>query len=61
MAPINNEDKNRTREQRLEDLKDATKRLAEAKAAKKADAKVHKDNITGIEGEINEIMQQLKD
>lgn len=61
MCPIKDEDNNMTREQLLEALKDATDRLDKAKALRKADLKVHKENISGIEAEIKAIMHRLND
>lgn len=61
MCPIKDEDNNMTREQLLEALKDATDRLDKAKALRKADLKVHKENISGIEAEIKAVMHRLND
>ena len=51
-------DKN-SRDKLLESLEDATRRMKDAKAAKKRDAAVHRGNIKDIQEEIDEIMVQL--
>ena len=45
----------------LECLKDATKCKVEAQAEKKRDAKLHSEQISAIDQEIEEIMEQLAD
>ena len=45
----------------LESLKDATKRKTDAQAAKKRDTRLHNENISSIDQEIEEIMEQLGD
>ena len=48
-----------SREKLLGSLEDSTRRLKEARAAKKRDAAVHRENIGSIQDEIDEIMGQL--
>jgi len=49
-----------TREQLLEALRDANRRLIDAEAAKKRDNKLHGENIKAIKEEIAEYLEQLK-
>jgi len=53
------EEEKSDREQKLESLEDATKRLHKAEAAKKRDAKLHKENCTAIQDEISDILEAL--
>ena len=48
-----------TSEERREMLEDASRRLKEAKAAKKRDAKIHSENMADIEQEIEDILVAL--
>ena len=58
-----NEDKKKTQEYSAEErrqmLEDASRRLKEAKAAKKRDATIHKENIEAVEQEIEDILVAL--
>ena len=51
---------NKVRSEKLECLRDASKRLQEAEAAKKRDSKLHGENIKSIKEEIAEILEELK-
>ena len=61
MCALENSDKNKSREQLLEDLKTETGKLAAAKEIKKVDMAAHRDTISTIEAEIISIMHQLND
>jgi len=61
MCALENSDKNKSRDQLLEDLKTETGKLAAAKEVKKVDMAAHRDTISTIEAEIISIMHQLND
>lgn len=50
---------NDDRQERLEELEAATKRLQDEEAAKKRDSKIHSENVKAIKDEIGDIMDGL--
>ena len=53
-------DEAKERQELLETLHDANKRMAAEKAAKKRDAAIHNENIKAIDEEIEELLERLK-
>ena len=54
------EEEKTERDQLLESLEDATKRLQTAEAAKKRDNKLHGENVKAIKDEISDILEALE-